>query len=155
MIEGHVLHDMVKAFQAFLDICYIACQKKNVQDTQSLTALSDVLEHFHKYHAMNVVFRWMDLPYQDNSLIHYVALIHVFGAPNGHCSSITESKHIKAVKEPWCHSSWYKVLGQMLLTNQWMNKLAASHVNFAKNGMLKGTCLENSLVAVSKCYICL
>ncbi|KAG8215364.1 hypothetical protein J3R82DRAFT_8961 [Butyriboletus roseoflavus] len=32
--------------------------------------------------------------------------------------SITENKHIKVVKEPWCQSSKYQPLGQMLLTNQ-------------------------------------
>ena len=53
-----------------------------------------------------------------HSLIHYVALIHAFGAPNGLCSSITELKHIKAMKESWHCSSHYKAPGQMLLTNQ-------------------------------------
>ena len=91
-----------------------------------------------------------------HSLIHYVALIHAFGAPNGLCLPITESKHIKAVKEPWCRSSHYKTLGQMLLTNQRMDKLAASHVDFTKCGMLRGTCLESSLVCLSMCpNICL
>jgi len=33
---------------------------------------------------------------------------------NGLCSSITELKHIKAVKEPWCQSSQYKALIKML-----------------------------------------
>ncbi|KAJ7913803.1 hypothetical protein B0H13DRAFT_2004115 [Mycena leptocephala] len=40
------------------------------------------------------------LPRQ-HSLTHYRYLSQEFGAPNGLCSSITESKHIKAVKEPW------------------------------------------------------
>ena len=118
MIERHVPCDMVKALQVFLDICYIACQ--NVQDTWSLTALSDGLEHFHKYHAIfiecGVEMDGFAIPRQDY-LVHYVAPIHAFGAPNGLCSSITESKHMKAVKALWCHSSHYKALGQMLLTN--------------------------------------
>ena len=67
-----------------------------------------------------------------------------------------ESKHIKAVKEPWHCSSHYKALGQMLLTNQQMDKLAASHVDFTKHGILKGTCLDSLLVALSMCpNICL
>ena len=110
---------MVKALWAFIDFCYIACQ--NVQDTWSLTALLDALEHFHRYHTIFIECGvWMDiftLPRQ-HSLIHYVALICAFGALNGLCSSITESKHIKAVKEPWHHSSCYKALGQMLLAEQ-------------------------------------
>ncbi|KAH9957036.1 hypothetical protein BGW80DRAFT_1257454 [Lactifluus volemus] len=37
-----------------------------------------------------------------------------FGAPAGLCSSITESRHITAVKKPWRRSNHYKALGQML-----------------------------------------
>ena len=88
------------------------------------------------------------LPRQ-HSLVHYVNLIRAFGALNGLCSSIMESKHIKAVKEPWCRSSCFKALGQMLLTNQQMDKLAASRVNFAKHGMLDGTCIESTLATLS------
>jgi len=35
------------------------------------------------------------------------------GTPNGLCSSITEIKHIKLVKEPWLHSNCWKALGKM------------------------------------------
>ena len=69
-------------------------------------------------------------------------LIQEFGAPNGLCSSITESKHIKAVKELWQCSSRFKALGQMLITNQRLDNLAALRINFASRGMLKGTCLS-------------
>ncbi|KAF8233253.1 hypothetical protein L208DRAFT_1163801, partial [Tricholoma matsutake] len=61
-----------------------------------------------------------------------------FGVPNGLCSSITESKHIKAIKEPWQHSSCNEPL-QMLLTNQQLDKLAAACVNFASRKMLDGS----------------
>jgi hypothetical protein len=72
-------------------------------------------------------------------------LLHAYGAPNGLCSSITESKHITAVKKPWRWSSHYKALGQMLLINQRLDKLAATHVDFANQGMLDGTCLSKEL----------
>ena len=67
----------------------------------------------------------------------------MFGAPNGLCSSITESKHIKAVKKPWRHSSQYQALGQMLLINQCMDKLAAARVDFVAHGMLGGHNLDH------------
>ncbi|KZP05117.1 hypothetical protein FIBSPDRAFT_766326, partial [Athelia psychrophila] len=60
-----------------------------------------------------------------------------FGAPNGLCSSITETKHIRAVKEPWRRSSRFNALGQMLVTNQRLDKLAAMRVDFARRGMLQ------------------
>ena len=49
----------------------------------------------------------------------------MFSAPNGLCSSITELKHVKAVKKPWCHSSKFQALGQMLLTNQHIDTVMA------------------------------
>jgi copper chaperone CopZ len=42
------------------------------------------------------------------------------------------------VKKParWRHSSRYKALSQMLLTNQWLKKLAASRADFTRRDML-------------------
>ncbi|KIM54130.1 hypothetical protein SCLCIDRAFT_137436, partial [Scleroderma citrinum Foug A] len=51
-----------------------------------------------------------------HALQHYQELVQQFGAPNGLCSSITESKHIQAVKKPWRRSNHYQALGQMLVT---------------------------------------
>ena len=102
--------------------------------------LCDALAQFHQYReifcTVGVCPDGFSLPRQ-HSLVHYEALIKQFSALNSLCTSITESKHIKAVKEPWRRSSKYKALGQMLLTNQRMDKLAAAAVDFEKRGMLK------------------
>ena len=136
---------MVCTIRALLDFCYIA--RRDVHDTHTLTALDDALQRFHHHRE---IFREsgirmdFNLPRQ-HSLIHYLKLIRAFGAPNGLCSSITESKHIKAVKEPWRRSSRFEALRQMLLTNQRLDKLAAARVDFTERGMLKGTCLSSVL----------
>ena len=65
-------------------------------------------------------------------------------------SSITESKHIKAVKKPYRQSGHYQALGHMLLINKHLHKLMASQVDFQRCGMLKGTCLSNVLWLVHK-----
>ena len=130
----------MKAIRAFLEFCYIA--RRDVHDTHSLTALDDALHQFHHhrdiFRTSGIRVSGFNLPRQ-HSLIHYVKLIRAFGAPNGLCSSITESKHIKAVKEPWRRSNRFEALGQMLLINQRLDKLAAARANFASCGMLKGT----------------
>ena len=69
-------------------------------------------------------------------MVHYVHLIQEFGAPNGLCSSITESCHITTVKKTWHHSNHYEPLGQILLTNQRLDKLAAARARFIAHGML-------------------
>ena len=69
-------------------------------------------------------------------MTHYRFLIQDFGAPNGLCSSITESKHIKAVKKPWRRSSKHGALAQILVINERLDKLAASRVDFEVRGML-------------------
>jgi hypothetical protein len=135
---------MVQAMRAFLEFCYIA--RRDVHDTHSLAALEDALQRFHHHREIfrtsGVRVDGFNLPRQ-HSLLHYVKLIRAYGAPNGLCSSITESKHIKAVKEPWRRSSRFDALSQMLLTNQRLDKLAASRVDFANRGMLEGTCLSS------------
>ena len=79
---------------------------------------------------------------------HFRLLIEMFGAPNGLCSSITESKHIKAVKEPYRRSSHFEALGQMLLTNQRIDKLAACRINLTARNMLDGPCLAPGIVPI-------
>ncbi len=84
---------------------------------------------------------------------HYLAMIHLFGALNGLCSSITEVKHIKAVKEPWHQSNCNKPLKQMLFTNQHLDKLAATRVNFMQRGMLSNSKLNALLKLIGISHI--
>ncbi|KAG1762208.1 hypothetical protein EDD22DRAFT_778730, partial [Suillus occidentalis] len=138
-IRGHVPDDVVRTFSAFLDFCYIVRRDTLTED--NLLQLQDALDRFHRYREIfktTGITLSFSLPRQ-HSLNHYLFLIRQFGAPNGLCSSITESKHIKAVKEPWRRSSQFKALGQMLLTNQRLDKLAAARVDFQARGMLKGS----------------
>jgi hypothetical protein len=145
-IEGHVPEAMVQAMHAFLEFCYIA--RRNILDTKSLDQLQNALDRYHAYRKIfqecGVRTGGFNLPRQ-HSLLHYLQLIRAFGAPNGLCSSITESKHIKAVKEPWRRSNRWNALGQMLLTNQRLDKLAAAHVDFVHRQMLDGTSLDWAL----------
>jgi hypothetical protein len=137
---------MVRTVRALIEFCYLA--RRNIHDTKSLSAMQDALERLHHYRVIfekcGVRATGFNLPRQ-HSLRHWIKLIRAFGAPNGLCSSITESKHIKAIKEPWRRSNRFKALGQMLLTNQRLDKLAASRVDFTSRGMLTGTCLSNIL----------
>ncbi|KAH7904947.1 hypothetical protein BJ138DRAFT_1234046 [Hygrophoropsis aurantiaca] len=145
-IEGHVPSGVVRTFRAFLEFCYIARQDYHTE--KSLAQLKDALERFHKYRAVFTtlgVRLHLSLPRQ-HSMSHYLTLIRLFGSPNGLCSSITESKHIKAVKEPWRRSSHFAALSQMLLTNQRLDKIAASRVDFENRGMLPGSCISERLV---------
>lgn len=130
-IEGYVPQDVVRTLRAFLEFCYIA--RHDIITEKTLSDLEDALDRFHRY---RIIFEELGirpdgfaLPRQ-HSVVHYLWLIRAFGAPNGLCSSITESKHIKAVKEPWQRSSRYMALGQMLLTNQRLDKLAAARIDF-------------------------
>ena len=136
---------MVLAIGAFLDFCYLV--RRDVHTPGTLAQMQEALQRFHRYRE---IFREtgvrtgsdaFSIPRQ-HSLVHYVDLIWDFGAPNGVCTSITESKHIKAVKEPWRRSNRYEALGQMLKTNERLNKLAAAHVDFVERGMLEGTHLS-------------
>ena len=137
---------MVRTVRALIEFCYLA--RRNIHDTRSLSAMQDALERFHHYRVIfeecSIRAAGFNLPRQ-HSLQHWIKLIQAFGAPNGLCSSITESKHIKAIKEPWRRSNRFKALGQILLTNQRLDKLAASRVDFTSRGMLTSTCLSNVL----------
>ena len=123
---------MIKALRAFLEFCYLA--RHNIHDRKSLDGMDEALQRYHHYRKIFLatgVRMGFNLPRQ-HTLIHYIRAIRLFGAPNGLCSSITESKHIKAVKEPWRWSSRFDALRQMLLSNQHTNKLAAARADFKR-----------------------
>lgn len=137
---------MVRAFSAYVDVCYLV--RRSVIDEDTLAAINEALGRFYLYRTIFQETgvrkrgpKGLSLPRQ-HALKHYPEHIPAFGAPNGLCSSITESKHIKAVKKPWRRSSRFKALGQMLQTNQRLNKLAAARRDFKCRGMLTGTCLS-------------
>jgi hypothetical protein len=126
----------VKCLSAFLDFCYIA--RRNDFDSATLQSLDNALRRFHIYREIfqvSGVRNGFSLPRQ-HSLVHYRQNIQEFGAPSGLCSSITESRHITAVKKPWRRSSRFDALGQMLLINQRLDKLNAVRADYISRGML-------------------
>ncbi|KIM66389.1 hypothetical protein SCLCIDRAFT_21889 [Scleroderma citrinum Foug A] len=115
-IADYVPSKMVQAIAAFMDFCYIVHQ--STLDEADLIAMDKALKSFE---AECTIFE---------------ELVQQFGAPNGLCTSITESKHIEAVKKPWRRSNRHEALGQMLVTNQWLDNLAHFRANQFARGFL-------------------
>ena len=94
------------------------------------------------FHELRVVFieigvrpNSVALP-RNHSLLHYVDSIRLFGSSNGLCSSITESKHIEAVKDTWHRSNRNEPIEQMLRSLTRKNKLSSARIEFGRQGML-------------------
>lgn len=147
-IQAFVPAQVVKTIAAFLEFCYIA--RRNVITDDSLSQLKAAL---HKFHEARQVFSGtvrangpsaFSLPRQ-HAMVHYADHIENFGSPNGLCSSITESKHITAVKRPWRRSNKHAALPQILKTNERLDKLAAARADFAARGMLADSCLVHAI----------
>ena len=138
-IVDYVPDEIIKCIVAFLDACYIA-RRQDINKT-ALEALVTASENFWQLHEVfqstGVRPKGFMLPRQ-HALFHYRRQIEDFGAPGGLCSSITESRHITAVKKPWCRSNRFEALGQMLQINQWLDKLAAMRSDFVARKMLPG-----------------
>ncbi len=136
---------MVRALRAFLDFCYLV--RRPIITESDIDGIEDAIERFHRYREIFRTTRvrpdGFSLPRQ-HAVVHYPKHIRAFGAPNGLCTSITESKHIKAVKKPWRRSNKFKALVQMLLTNQRIDKLYAARVDFKERNMLLASCVEQA-----------
>ncbi|KAH9906112.1 uncharacterized protein B0H18DRAFT_898855 [Fomitopsis serialis] len=145
-IEGHVPDGIVRCFAAYLDFCYLA--RRSAHDDNSLAAMEDALNRFHRHRAIfkdiGIRPEGFSLPRQ-HTLVHYITGIRLFGSPNGICSSITESKHIRAVKKPWRSSSKNNPLPEMLRTNQHLDKLGAARSYFMSHHMLDGDVLADAM----------
>jgi hypothetical protein len=137
-IKAYVPRDVLRAFRAFLEFCFIA--RRDVITGKTLTELQDALDRFHQYwKTLKVVGIRLGgtAPARLHSMVHSVGLIRAFGAPNGLCPSFTESFHVRAIKKSSLRGSGpNKSLGQILLTNQRLDKLAAARVDFTGRGML-------------------
>ncbi|EEB96621.1 hypothetical protein MPER_04215, partial [Moniliophthora perniciosa FA553] len=144
-INGYLDPKVVRCLSSFLEMCYIA--RKNTITESDLARFDAQLERFRDNRTVFLVPGVrdnFDLPRQ-HALEHFVIAISRFGAPNGHCSSITESKHIIAVKQPWRRSSRNNALPQMLCTIHCTDELEALCRKFAERGMLRGSTSSFSL----------
>ncbi|KAL0060247.1 hypothetical protein AAF712_012957 [Marasmius tenuissimus] len=137
-IVGRVPDGVVRTIAAFIEFCYLVRRDVITEDT--IYKIGAALETFHRE---RVIFEDLDvidtfsLPRQ-HSLCHYPIVIPEFESPNGLCTSITESKHISAVKEPWRRSSRNQPLSEMLVINERMDKLQWAEADFRTRGMLDG-----------------
>ena len=142
---------MVKTVATFLEFCYIA--RCNIITDESLNQLKMALQRFHDLRCIFLgtvragdAISAFSLPRQ-HSMVHYYDHIKNFGSPNGLCSSITESKHITAVKRPWRRSNKHAALPQMLKVNERLDKIAAARADFTVRGMLVDSCLLQAIKA--------
>jgi len=98
--------EVVRTFHAFLEFCYIA--RRSVLTEDDLDKLKDALVDFHYYRSVFVTDgvreKGISLPRQ-HALVHYHALIRLFGAPNGLCTSLSESKHKDSTKAVYRRSN--------------------------------------------------
>ncbi|KAF8432343.1 hypothetical protein L210DRAFT_3414078 [Boletus edulis BED1] len=125
-VVDYIPPQMTQAIAAFMDFCYIIRQYS--LDEQNLVALNNALERFQTHRTIfedtGVRPSGISIP-RIHALQHYTELIQLYGAPNGLCSSITESKHIAAVKKPYQRSNRNQALYQILIINQRMDNLAS------------------------------
>ncbi|KAK0439300.1 uncharacterized protein EV420DRAFT_1623207 [Desarmillaria tabescens] len=136
-VAEYLPESIMKALSAFMDFCYLV--RRSDFSESSLHKVQDTIQRYHHYHEafkVSGVQEDFSLPCQ-HAIIHYPSHIMEFGAPNGLCSSITESRHITAVKKPWQQSNRYDALSQMLLTNQRLDKLSALHTDLVQRGLVE------------------
>ncbi|KAJ3529105.1 hypothetical protein NMY22_g9137 [Coprinellus aureogranulatus] len=138
-IAGYVPNEMTQCLASFLEMCYVF--RRNAITASALELATLELTKFHELRKIFIekgVRTTTSLPRQ-HALSHFVPSIILFGSPNGLCSSITESRHITAVKEPWRRSNRYNALSQMLKTISRLDKMAALHRALQDQGYLEGT----------------
>ena len=137
---------MVQCISALLDFSYLA--RRSSHTTYTLEAMDSVLSQFHRlrriFEDVGIRPDGFSLPRQ-HALVHYVRSITMFGSPNGLCSSITESKHIDAVKKPWRTSNRRNALGQIIRKITRLNKIAAARTEFGRRRMLGGDVVTDAL----------
>ncbi|KIK81089.1 hypothetical protein PAXRUDRAFT_156927 [Paxillus rubicundulus Ve08.2h10] len=151
-IEGHVPTEIGCTFCAYLECCYLVQQ--NIISESAISKIEDAIRWFHHYKEVfkihKIVMTFL-LPCQ-HAAKHYPSLVRLSGALNCLCLSITKTKHICAVKKPYWHTNKFKALDQMLVINQWLDKISAAHANFSNCRMLKGSVLSGALSLIGMVF---
>ena len=148
-IKGLVPEKMVACIAAFTECCYIA--RRNAITSADLEDFERRQAQFQDLKSIFIetgVRSSISLPRQ-HSLLHYVSKIELFASPNGICSSITEFKHRKSVKEPWRHTSHFNALPQMVKIISRLDRLAALRRVFSNRRMLEGTLPQHVLAMIA------
>lgn len=101
-LEGYVPDDMVQCIGAFLNFYYLA--RRSSHNNQTLHEMEQALNRFHSLHSVFIDVGICPDGFtllRQHALEHFIDGIRLFGAPNGVCTSIVESKHIRAIKRPY------------------------------------------------------
>ncbi|TBU39994.1 hypothetical protein BD309DRAFT_993389 [Dichomitus squalens] len=148
-ITGYVPSQVSECIANFLQFCYLA--RRPSHDTRTLHDMEVTLAKFHElrriFEDVGVRPDGISLPRQ-HALVHYIRSIRLFGSPNGLCSSITESKHIVAVKRPWRSSNSFHPIQQIVSFNTRLSKMAAARMEFGRRGMLQDDVLTDALLSL-------
>ncbi|KAI0669707.1 hypothetical protein C8Q78DRAFT_977285 [Trametes maxima] len=144
-LTGYVPDKMIQCIAAFLDFAYLA--RRSSHDTLSLDAMDAALLRYCELCTIFIETGVRDgfPPPRQHALLHYTWMIKLFGSPNGVCTSISESKHIAAVKRPWRASNRNNPLIQILRTNTRLAKLSALRVDLGRRGLLHGDTVTHAL----------
>ncbi|KAI5822540.1 hypothetical protein K523DRAFT_421984 [Schizophyllum commune Tattone D] len=146
-LRGYLPSEMLRCVAALLEFTYRA--RRDSITTPVLDAVSSAVQDFHELRRAFDIVRptGYSLPRQ-HAMLHYRELIEEFGAPNGLCSSITESRHIKSVKQPWRRTNRFNALKQMLATNQRLEALFAARQYYQSRNLLQGSILDAAFAAL-------
>ncbi|KAH9915965.1 uncharacterized protein BXZ73DRAFT_54076 [Epithele typhae] len=137
-LVGVVPDDVIECVRVFLDFAYLA--RLSVHTSVTIDRMEALLEEFCIRRTVFIdagVRMHIFLPRQ-HALEHYCEAIERFGSLNGLSTSITESKHIEAVKRPWRASNRNDALPQMLQRNVRLSKLNALRAALGSSGLLEG-----------------
>ncbi|KAH9916112.1 uncharacterized protein BXZ73DRAFT_92536 [Epithele typhae] len=144
-LVGLVPDRIVECIRVFLDFAYLA--RQSVHTTHTVDHMEELLEEFRNLRQVFIdtgVRDDISLPRQ-HGLDHMPDAIEQFGSLNGVSTSITETKHIVAVKQPWRASNRGDALPQMLRRIVRVGKINALRVSLSQSGHLQGDIVEWAL----------
>ena len=147
-LRGYLPSEMIQCLASLLEFTYRV--RRDDITSPMLDAVSANVQRFHDLRRVFDVVRptGYSLPRQ-HAMLHYRELIEDFGAPNGLCSSITEARHIKSVKQPWRRSNRFDAIRQMLLTCQRLERLVAARQYYQSRNWMQGSILDAAFGALN------
>ena len=117
-----------------------------IPDLLQLSQMSSNTSINTKLYSQNVVSGWILLHYLGNTLLFTMSILFV---PLVHQTDFAHPLQSQNTSRPWRSLGIIPAASKLLVRCCWQTRLAASCVDFAKRGMLDGTCIESMLTTLS------
>ena len=132
--------------QAFRNSVILLAKMSKIPNLLQLSQMPSNASMNTELYSQNLVDRWTVLHYLGNTLLFTMSILFM---PLVRWMDFAHPLRSQNTSRPWRRLGIIPAASKLLVRCCWQTRFAASCVDFAKRGMLDGTCIESMLATLS------